>query len=64
MTPKMDRRRLLSTAVLGGAGLVGATALGSLAPEAAFAAEAQPVEPGAADPNFAEGRISKIIEGT
>ncbi|MEV0715127.1 cell wall protein [Asanoa sp. NPDC050611] len=64
MTPKMDRRRLLSTAVLGGAGLVGATALGSLAPEAAFAAEARPVEPGAADPNFAEGRISKISGGT
>jgi hypothetical protein len=64
MTPKMDRRRLLSTAVLGGAGLVGATALGSLAPEAAFAAEAQTVEPGAPDPNFAEGRISKISAGT
>ncbi|MEV4759294.1 cell wall protein [Micromonospora sp. NPDC049559] len=60
MSATMDRRRLLSTAVLGGAGIVGATALGSLAPEAAFAADPVPVEPGAPDPNFAEGRISKI----
>jgi hypothetical protein len=58
MPHTLDRRRLLATAALGG--LVGATALGSLAPEAAFAAEAAAVEPGAPDPNFVEGRISKI----
>ncbi|ASW54388.1 cell wall protein [Plantactinospora sp. KBS50] len=63
MDKTLDRRRLLSAAVLGGAGLVGATALGSLAPEAAFAADAVTVEPGAPDPNFAEGRISKISGG-
>lgn len=60
MDRTMDRRRLLTTAVLGSAGIVGATALGSLAPEAAFAAEPAQVEPGAPDPNFAEGRISTI----
>ncbi|GAB3153871.1 hypothetical protein GCM10027290_47470 [Micromonospora sonneratiae] len=60
MDVTMDRRRLLSTAVLGGAGIVGATALGSLAPEAAFAADPVLVEPGAPDPNFAEGRVSKV----
>ncbi len=58
MNQTLNRRRLLATAALGG--VVGATGLGSLAPEAAFAAEAAAVAPGAPDPNFAEGRISKI----
>lgn len=58
MAQTLDRRRLLATAALGG--VVGATGLGSLAPEAAFAAEAAAIEPGAPDPNFVEGRISKI----
>jgi hypothetical protein len=62
MTSSIDRRRLLTSAVIGGAALVGATALGSLAPEAAFAG--QPTEPGAPDPNFAEGRITGISAGT
>ncbi|HEX6970298.1 MAG TPA: cell wall protein [Micromonosporaceae bacterium] len=60
MGDTMNRRRLLTAAVLGGAGLVGATALGSVAPEAAFAAEPVAVEPGMPDPNFAEGRITSI----
>lgn len=60
MSDPMDRRRLLATAVLGSAAVVGATALGSLAPEAAFAAEPLTVEPGLPDPNFVEGRISTI----
>ncbi|GIG89335.1 cell wall protein [Plantactinospora endophytica] len=60
MANTMDRRRLLSTAVLGGAGIAGATALGSLAPEAAFAAEPVKIAPGAPDPNFAEGRVTSI----
>jgi hypothetical protein len=60
MEKTFDRRRLLTTAVLGGASIVGATALGSLAPEDAFAAEPVGVEPGTADPNFAEGRVSTI----
>lgn len=57
----IDRRRLLSTAALGGAaGIVGATALGSLAPETALASAPVPVAPGMPDPNFAEGRVSTI----
>ncbi|MBV1852731.1 cell wall protein [Catellatospora tritici] len=58
----MDRRRLLTSAVVGGASLVAATALGSLAPEAAFAAP-QTIDAGAPDPNFAEGRITGIAAG-
>jgi len=54
----MDRRALLTRAALGATGLVAASALGSLAPEAAFAASAQAVDPGAPDPNFAEGLIT------
>jgi hypothetical protein len=64
MTNTIDRRKLLATAVLGGAGIVGGTALGSLAPEAAFASDPFDVEPGAVDPNFAEGRITGISGST
>ncbi|MER6944187.1 cell wall protein [Nonomuraea sp. NPDC000554] len=60
-----SRRQLLKSAVLGGgAGVVAATALGSLGPEAAFGAAAPDVEPGAPDPNFAEGRIRSIKDNT
>lgn len=56
-----DRRRFLTSAVLGGSAVAGATALGSLAPEAAFAASPRlDLEPGARDPNFAEGRITAV----
>lgn len=59
MTSTFDRRTLLSRAALGGAAtLVGATAMGSLAPEAAFGVKGQAVEAGTPDPNFAEGRVS------
>jgi hypothetical protein len=71
MPESMDRRSLLTSAVLGSAAtIVGATALGSLAPEAAFAGGTgvpplpasgkQDVEAGMRDPNFAEGRITGI----
>jgi hypothetical protein len=61
MAYTLDRRRLLTGAVLGGtASLVSATALGPLAPEAIGATRAQAVEPGAPDPNFVEGRITGI----
>jgi hypothetical protein len=64
MAYTLDRRRLLTTAVLGGtASIVGATAMGSLAPEAAAAPRRQAVEPGQPDPNFVEGRITGI-DGT
>lgn len=65
MDMSMDRRRLLSTAALGGtAALVGATAFGSLAPEAAFAAPTATLDADAPDPNFAEGRITGIAGTT
>jgi hypothetical protein len=57
----LDRRRFLTSAVLGTATTVaGATALGSLAPEMALADPSLDVEAGAPDPNFAEGRITAI----
>ena len=61
----MDRRKLLTSAVLGGAaGIVGATALGSLSPEDVFAAEGAnaKINPGDPDPNFVEGRITGITD--
>lgn len=57
----MDRRQLLSTAVLGSAaGIVGATALGSVGPEAAFAAESDAPEAGGLDPNYVDGIVTSI----
>jgi len=54
----MDRRALLTRAALGATGLVAATAMGSLAPETAFAAGAKFPDAGQPDPNFAEGLIT------
>ncbi|MGH3647206.1 MAG: DUF5666 domain-containing protein [Micromonosporaceae bacterium] len=60
----MDRRSLLSSAVLGSAGIVGATALGSVGPEAAYAApadlSAEMEAAGLHDANFVDGRVSSI----
>ncbi|MFF0345529.1 cell wall protein [Kribbella sp. NPDC004875] len=58
MTTTMDRRSLLTRAALGATGLVAASAMGSLAPEAAFATSAQSFEAGQPDPNFAEGLVT------
>lgn len=64
MVDSVDRRKFLSTAVLGSAtAVVGATALGSLAPEAAFADPGPTLDPSGIDPNFAEGRITGIKGG-
>jgi len=60
MTSHVDRRQFLTRAALGGATIVGATALGSLAPEATFGAVGPSVAPGTPDPSFAEGRITSI----
>jgi hypothetical protein len=61
MSAPVDRRRLFTAAVLGAAAsVVGATALGSLAPEEALAAPRWDVEPGAPDPSFVEGTVSTI----
>lgn len=57
----VDRRSLLTSAVLGGAALVGATAFGSVAPEAAHAHV--DLDRNVPDPNFAEGRVAAISAG-
>jgi hypothetical protein len=63
MTPDTLDRRRFTAAVLGSAATIaGATALGSLLPEQALAAPAWDVEPGAVDPNFAEGVVSNISD--
>jgi hypothetical protein len=60
----LDRRKFLTRAVLTGTtAVVGATTLGSLAPEAAFADDSWTLDPDAVDPDFAEGRITGI-QGT
>lgn len=58
---QLDRRRFLTAAALSGTALVGATALGALAPEAAHAAAS--ADPDGPDPNFAEGRVAAISAG-
>jgi hypothetical protein len=59
-----DRRRFLTSAVIGGSAVAGATALGSLAPETAFASTKVDIAPGTLDPNFAEGRVTTISGST
>ena len=60
----MDRRRVLAAAALGSATIAGASAFGSYSPEDVFANEQrEAIEPGAPDPNFAEGRITGV-DGT
>ncbi|MGH3746349.1 MAG: cell wall protein [Micromonosporaceae bacterium] len=54
----IDRRQVLTSAVLGGAALVGASSLGPIGPEAAHAHE--PIDLDAPDPNFFEGRITTV----
>ncbi|MQY16626.1 hypothetical protein SRB5_68280 [Streptomyces sp. RB5] len=59
-----DRRRFLSTAALGGATIVGATALGGVDPDAAFAAQHQPLDPAVPSSSFVEGRVTAIEDGS
>ncbi|MBL3671598.1 cell wall protein [Streptomyces sp. M2CJ-2] len=56
----VDRRRFLTNAVIGGATIVGATALGGIDAEAAFAAPQPSLDPAFAKTSFMEGRISGI----
>ncbi|WP_413104621.1 cell wall protein [Streptomyces sp. Inha503] len=56
----LDRRRFLTTAALHGATVVGATALGAVDADAAFAAPMRPLDPAVAESAFAEGRITAI----
>lgn len=57
---RFDRRRFLTTAALGGATIVGASALGGLDADAAFAAPMPPLDPAIGRSAFAEGRITQI----
>jgi hypothetical protein len=62
----LGRRRFLSNAVLGttAATVVGASTIGSFAPEAAASPRAKlDVEAGAPDPNFVDGRIISLKKG-
>jgi len=62
----LDRRKFLSGAVLGTAavtGVVGASTLGSFAPEAAAAQRMHEVAAGEVDPNFVEGRVISAQKG-
>jgi hypothetical protein len=56
----MDRRAFLTRAALGGATIVGASALGALDADAAFATTRSTVDPAIARSVFAEGRIGAI----
>ncbi|SEO95618.1 cell wall protein [Actinacidiphila rubida] len=56
----LDRRRFLTTAALGGATIVGASALGGLDADAAFAAPMPSLDPAISRSAFAEGRITQI----
>ncbi|WP_069816968.1 cell wall protein [Streptomyces sp. TP-A0874] len=56
----LGRRRFLTSAALGGATIVGATALGGLDADAAFAAEQPSLDPAIAKTSFVEGRITGI----
>jgi len=60
----LDRRKLLTGAVLGSAALVGATALGPVGPEAAHANDSFDPLDDALDPNFVDGRITAINGAT
>ena len=55
-----DRRRFLTTAALGGATIVGASALGGLDADSAFAAPMPSLDPAIAKSTFVEGRITRI----
>lgn len=53
----VGRRRFLTSAALGGATIVGASALGALDADAAFAAPGKPLDPAVKESTFAEGRV-------
>lgn len=56
----LDRRRFLTTAALGGATIVGASALGGIDADAAFAEPMPSLDPAISKSAFAEGRITRI----
>ncbi|HEY5834644.1 twin-arginine translocation signal domain-containing protein [Streptomyces sp.] len=56
----LDRRRFLTTAAIGGATIVGASALGGIDADAAFAEPMPSLDPAISTSAFAEGRITAI----
>jgi len=60
MNPPIDRRKFLSSAAVGGATIVGASALGALDPAAAFADPTPSLDPAVDTAAFAEGRVTQI----
>jgi hypothetical protein len=64
MHNSVDRRRFLTGAALGGATIVGASALGGLDADAAFAAPQAPIDKAITKTSFAEGRIAAIKGST
>ncbi|MEU6573893.1 cell wall protein [Streptomyces sp. NPDC046805] len=56
----VDRRRVLTTAALGGATIVGASVLGGLDADAAFAAPMPPLDPAISKSSFIDARVSQI----
>lgn len=63
MNPAIDRRKLLTSAAVGGATIVGASALGALDATAAFAEPTPSVDPAIDKSTFIEGRITGIKNG-
>lgn len=59
----LGRRRFLTTAALGGATIVGASALGGLDADAAFAAPQPSLDPAITTTEFVEGRVTRITGG-
>jgi hypothetical protein len=55
-----SRRRFLTSAAIAGATIVGASSLGGLDAEAAFAAPMKPADPAIASASFAEGVITAV----
>jgi hypothetical protein len=62
--PAFDRRRFLTSAAIAGATIVGASALGGLDADAAFAAPMRPVDRAFTSASFAEGVITAIKGST
>lgn len=60
MSASIDRRSFLTSAALAGATIVGASALGALDADAAFAAPTPSLDPGIARSTFVEGVIGAI----
>ncbi len=57
---RFGRRGFLTSAAVGGATIVGASALGALDADAAFAAPTPSMDPAIAETSFAEGRVTGI----